>query len=346
MLARIRELFGPSKKGEEEEDGDAEDKDDDECKTPRGGEEDDATLQEIIDAAPRTPERAPGRRNVPVVATPVPYDPDADTAPPPPLGDGASVRSAEHVALEEDAQRGAAWRVLLRVGDLRARFNDSVYERLTRVGSPHAKSIHKDIRRTFPTHPFYASSPEHRAALHRVVSAYSVYDTVGYSQGMAFVAGYLFLHMSEVDAFFSMAQLMTSRKHNLRELFSAESPLLGLMLAEFDHQLELHMPALAGHLRGMGVGATMYACPWFLTVFVYRFPPESLPVIWDEFVRSGVRAVFQTGLVILAHYHETLMRMREEEIVPFFNNLRPVPAEVLLKARRVRISRLAHVRLD
>ena len=354
MLARIGGFFGRGRAGSAEGkedaaeppgaadgngDGSVEGEDDTESVVGH-------TVQEIVDASPKTPERRRRRRDeLPVVATPVPYDPQADTAPPPPLGDGASVQSDVHVAREEDAERGKAWKVLLRVSDLRARFADSVYERLSRVASPHAKNIHKDIRRTFPTHPFYAESPEHRAALHRVVSAYSVYDSIGYSQGIAFVAGYIYMHMSEADAFFSLVQLMTSRRHNLRELFSGTSPLLGAMLSEFDHQLELHMPRLAEHLRREGIDASMYAAPWFLTIFVYRFPVECLPIIWDAFVQRGVRVIFQVGLVILAHYHDTVMALDHEKLIPFFNSLEPVPPEVLRKSRRVRISNLVHVEL-
>jgi len=42
---------------------------------------------------------------------------------------------------------------------------------------------------------------------------------VGYTQGMAFIAGYLYMHMSEINAFFSMIALMYPKRHNLRYIF-------------------------------------------------------------------------------------------------------------------------------
>lgn len=70
--------------------------------------------------------------------------------------------------------------------------------------------IIKDISRTFPHHVYYSQrhGPGQRA-LYNVLKAYSIYDrTVGYVQGMGFVAGTLLLYMSEEDAFWVLVALL------------------------------------------------------------------------------------------------------------------------------------------
>ena len=94
--------------------------------------------------------------------------------------------------------------------------------------------IVKDICRTFPHHVFYSQrhGPGQRS-LYNVLKAYSIYDrTVGYVQGMGFVAGTLLLFMSEEDAFWVLVALLKGAIHEpmagrgARELSSVVDPCL------------------------------------------------------------------------------------------------------------------------
>lgn len=53
------------------------------------------------------------------------------------------------------------------------------------------------IDRTYPSHPYFSTQVKHgRTALYNVLRAYAVADpTVGYCQGLSFVAGLILLHV-------------------------------------------------------------------------------------------------------------------------------------------------------
>lgn len=82
---------------------------------------------------------------------------------------------------------------------------------------------------------------------------------------MAFLAGYLLLHMHEQarpagaravaltrarrqDAFFSFVKVMYSESHNMRALFDGQSDAMSRCLKEFDNLVSLKLPDLYAHL--------------------------------------------------------------------------------------------------
>jgi hypothetical protein len=72
------------------------------------------------------------------------------------------------------------------------------------------KVIFRDVFRTYPTHPYFAT--EHKdgqlALEHVLVAWHSMEPSVGYCQGMNFIAAVFLLHMDEETAFWCMYSLL------------------------------------------------------------------------------------------------------------------------------------------
>ena len=82
--------------------------------------------------------------------------------------------------------------------------------------------IDQDLERTFIEIEFFQRS-ETRQALKRVLTAFSNYDqTVGYVQGMNFIAAVLFYHAGEVAAFWLLCALVD--KHGLKSILQPGMP--------------------------------------------------------------------------------------------------------------------------
>ena len=111
--------------------------------------------------------------------------------------------------------RSEVWAYLSKAKFLVGKGSDFLYEKRLCVGTTACgdweKLIERDLARTFPHDPrFSQRSGEGQTALFNILRAYSVYDPeVGYCQGMAFIAGLLYLQMrDEETAFWTFVQIM------------------------------------------------------------------------------------------------------------------------------------------
>lgn len=205
------------------------------------------------------------------------------TTPPPSL-DGASVEQKVKLLAEKQKRDAAALAKL-------------------------EKTIKRDLgART--SYSKYAQSAGLQDGLFGVCKAYALFDdTVGYAQGINFVAMPLLFNMSEEEAFTLLVRLM--HKYNLRSLFEPEMPGLHLRLYQFERLLEDLEPALYCHLRRRGVKPDLYATQWFLTLFAYRFPLQLVLRVYDLLFSEGLTAILKFGIVLMRRNRAALMEMRD-----------------------------------
>lgn len=122
---------------------------------------------------------------------------------------------------------------------------------------------------------------------------------------------------SEELLFFSLVQLMSDRKHNLRSLYSDDCVGLRLILSVFGAALEESDPALSSHLRAQGVDASLYATPWFVSCFAYRFSLPFTSACFGHFVNIGLYFLVLCALHVLRHLRTALLAKPFELLVPF-----------------------------
>lgn len=213
--------------------------------------------------------------------------------------------------------RGRAWQLLCRG---RSPELEEKYGVLLKKQSPHEKTIIRDLARTFPDNEFFKSERgDGQTSLFNVVKAYSMHDpSVGYCQGLAFIAGALLLNMPDEQAFCTLISLMES--YGMHDLFIPSMEGLQLCLYQFDHLLELMLPRIHAHLEAEGVKSSMYASQWFMTLFLYRFPLDFVFRLWDILFLDGLDAIFRFSIALLVKNEEAILGMDFEKLLDFLKN--------------------------
>ncbi|GIY86744.1 TBC1 domain family member 1 [Caerostris extrusa] len=130
----------------------------------------------------------------------------------------------------------------------------------------------RSSRRTFPNHPFYSQAlGAGQLSLFNLLKAYSLLDQeVGYCQGLSFVAGILLLHMPEEQAFLLMKYLMFNL--GIRRQYKTDMVAFQIQMYQLSRLIHDNYKDLYDHLEKYDIAPTLYAAPWFLTLFASQFP--------------------------------------------------------------------------
>ena len=127
--------------------------------------------------------------------------------------------------------------------------------------------------------------------------------------------------MPEEEAFCLLVKLMN--RYRLRELFIQDMPGLHLHLYQFERLLEDVEPALCYHLHKRGVVPSLYATPWFLTLFAYRFPLQLVLRVYDLVLSEGLEgAILKFAIAIMQKNADALLAMQDMAALKTFLNER------------------------
>lgn len=176
-------------------------------------------------------------------------------------------------------------------------------------------AIDLDISRTLP-HVVVFNGQLHDS-LQRILHAYSnVDEEVGYTQGMAFIAGLLLLYMDETGAYWCFEKLMTAPRYNLRQMFLSGFPRLNEMNKVWDVMLNDRFPEIFKKFQEYGICAVLYTTPWWLSCFInVPIPAALLLRLFDRYIFFGTRALFSFGLAIVGSEQASLLKVDVEDAV-------------------------------
>lgn len=148
---------------------------------------------------------------------------------------------------------------------------DHPYEELLGQLTSHQHAIIIDLGRTFPAQKYFqASLGPGQLSLYNLLKAYSLLDReVGYCQGLSFIAGVLLMHLEEKEAYFMLRYLMLDL--GLRRQYLPDMAALQVKLYQMARLLRDSHRDLYEHFEENEVSPTLYAAPWFLTLFASQF---------------------------------------------------------------------------
>ncbi len=127
--------------------------------------------------------------------------------------------------------------------------------------------------RTYPYSEHFGKKQEVVDTLFRVLGAFSVYDrSVGYVQGMNFIAASLLYHCSEELAFWLFVSLI--EEHEMRDIYQNNLPGLSKHCQIIEILQSNHLPQLFYHFSKYRVTIEMYASDWIFTLFTNIIPLE------------------------------------------------------------------------
>ncbi|KAM6150570.1 TBC1 domain family member 1 isoform 3-T3 [Erethizon dorsatum] len=226
--------------------------------------------------------------------------------------------------------RGEIWKFLAEQFHLKHPFpskqqpKDVPYKELLKQLTSQQHAILIDLGRTFPTHPYFSAQlGAGQLSLYNILKAYSLLDQeVGYCQGLSFVAGILLLHMSEEEAFKMLKFLMFDM--GLRKQYRPDMIILQIQMYQLSRLLHDYHRDLYDHLEEHEIGPSLYAAPWFLTVFASQFPLGFVARVFDMIFLQGSEVIFKVALSLLGS-HKALILQHEnlETIVDFIKNTLP-----------------------
>ncbi|XP_073436488.1 TBC1 domain family member 4 isoform X2 [Dendrobates tinctorius] len=232
-----------------------------------------------------------------------------------------------YVTLKEGVpkcKRGEIWQFLSVQYRLRHRLPskqqppDMTYSELLKQLTAQQHAILVDLGRTFPTHPYFSAQlGAGQLSLYNLLKAYSLLDKeVGYCQGISFVAGVLLLHMNEQQSFEMLKFLMYDlafRKQYRPDMMSLQIQMYQLSRLLHDYQRDLY-----NHLEENEISPSLYAAPWFLTLFASQFPLGFVARVFDIIFVQGTEVIFKVALSLLSNNKECIMACDSfENIVDF-----------------------------
>ncbi|XP_053772281.1 TBC1 domain family member 4 isoform X2 [Desmodus rotundus] len=228
------------------------------------------------------------------------------------------------------SRRGEIWQFLALQYRLRHRLPtkqqppDVSYKELLKQLTAQQHAILVDLGRTFPTHPYFSAQlGAGQLSLFNLLKAYSLLDKeVGYCQGISFVAGVLLLHMSEEQAFEMLKFLMYDlgfRKQYRPDMMSLQIQMYQLSRLLHDYHRDLY-----NHLEENEISPSLYAAPWFLTLFASQFPLGFVARVFDIIFLQGTEVIFKVALSLLSSQETLIMECENfENIVEFLKNTLP-----------------------
>ncbi|KAM6286289.1 TBC1 domain family member 4 isoform 2-T2 [Spheniscus humboldti] len=238
-----------------------------------------------------------------------------------------------HSTLKEGvpkSRRGEIWQFLAVQHRVRHRLPnkqqppDISYKELLKQLTAQQHAILVDLGRTFPTHPYFSAHlGAGQLSLFNLLKAYSLLDKeVGYCQGISFVAGVLLLHMSEEQAFEMLKFLMYDlgfRKQYRPDMMSLQIQMYQLSRLLHDYHRDLY-----NHLEENEISPSLYAAPWFLTLFASQFPLGFVARVFDIIFLQGTEVIFKVALSLLSSQETSIMACESfENIVDFLKTTIP-----------------------
>ncbi|XP_069553576.1 TBC1 domain family member 1 isoform X2 [Brachyistius frenatus] len=202
--------------------------------------------------------------------------------------------------------------------------NHTPYKELLKQLTSQQHAILIDLGRTFPTHPyFHAQLGAGQLSLYNILKAYSLLDPeVGYCQGLSFIAGVLLLHMEEEDAFYMLKFLMYDL--GLRKQYRPDMIILQIQMYQLSRLLHDYHRDLYIHLEQQEIGPSLYATPWFLTIFASHFPLGFVARVFDMLFLQGSEVIFKVAMSLLGSHKPLILQHDSlESIVDFIKTTLP-----------------------
>ncbi|KFV04316.1 TBC1 domain family member 4, partial [Pterocles gutturalis] len=238
-----------------------------------------------------------------------------------------------HSTLKEGvpkSRRGEIWQFLAVQHRVRHRLPnkqqppDISYKELLKQLTAQQHAILVDLASHHPTHPYFSAHlGAGQLSLFNLLKAYSLLDKeVGYCQGISFVAGVLLLHMSEEQAFEMLKFLMYDlgfRKQYRPDMMSLQIQMYQLSRLLHDYHRDLY-----NHLEENEISPSLYAAPWFLTLFASQFPLGFVARVFDIIFLQGTEVIFKVALSLLSSQETSIMGCESfENIVDFLKTTIP-----------------------
>jgi len=268
------------------------------------------------------------------------------------------LREAVAIGLHQ-TKRGEIWQLLVSSSNKRQLCKDTSssefpnmnadYCKLKSQLTSHQHAILIDLGRTFPNHGYFSGAlGPGQCGLFNLLKAYSILDPeVGYCQGLPFCVGMLLMHTEEEPAFQLLKHLMFSE--GLRKHFNPDMSGLQVSMYQLTRLLAETHPKLYKKLDQLEVDPSLYATPWFLTLFAAHFPLGFVARVFDLLFLEGPSSIIKVSVCLMVELEEMILASTSlEELMNVLKislpSLEPKRLEdVIRQAASLNINRQLHI---
>ena len=207
--------------------------------------------------------------------------------------------------------RWIAWKTALRTQDF---FVPRKYACLLaqKTNSKYLEIISNDAKRTFQGYEY------NKESLENILIAYEFYNpTVGYCQGMNYIAGILLIvsESKEEESFWAFVALMEKKTYferlnspGINTLYVENFPLVKVYAKLFEYILSNIDPKLKNKLVDVGLPDELWIHKWICSLFIYIFPREYCIRLWYSLLANGISFVLPLISIIMKKLAPELMK--------------------------------------
>ncbi|XP_015235881.1 PREDICTED: growth hormone-regulated TBC protein 1 [Cyprinodon variegatus] len=173
------------------------------------------------------------------------------------------------------------------------------------------ETIRTDLNRTFPDNVMFRKSSDQclQKSLYNVLLAYGHHNpSVGYCQGMNFVAGYLLIITKDEEKSFWLMDALIGRI--LPDYYSPA--MMGLKTDQevLGELVKLKIPRVWQLMEEHNVMWTLVVSRWFICLYIDILPVETVLRIWDCLFYEGSKILFRVALTLIHHHQAVIEQAR------------------------------------
>ena len=230
-----------------------------------------------------------------------------------------------------DNLRGYVWQLF---AEKKKFYVPNIYNELEKepIKEDLEKTIMKDLDRTFPLIQFFSEKYGNgQRKLYKVLSNYSKYNkSVGYVQGMGFIAAIFLTYMDEESSFFMLHSLM--KKYEMEGIFFDNFPELRKKFYILLNLQKKYINKIYLIFQRDGVLPAMYASTWFISLFAKSLDFQIILRIYDCFFLEGFKVIYRITLALLKLKENDFLKTKKGRSLPLLVScLQNVDEEKLFK---------------
>lgn len=167
--------------------------------------------------------------------------------------------------------------------------------------------IENDVRRTFTTNIYYMQGIGKKSISDILKAVSFAFPTVGYTQGMSFIAGMFSFYLTNEDSFWMFVYLFDKRNWMI---YFQDLATLDRFSFIFEKLLERYMPKVLEIMRAVGCEGRLYISKYITTFFASMLPISFCVRIFDIFIFENEKIIFRALLAIFKFLEPHLLQKK------------------------------------